>query len=263
MFNFKNNYNIDDLVEIVKVLRSENGCPWDKQQSHESIKPSLIEEAYEVIEAIDMKSPEMLREELGDLLLQVVFHCQLETEKDSFNFENVCDEICKKLIIRHPHVFSDVTVSDCNEVLNNWESIKQHTKGQTTYTETLKSVPKTFPALMKAQKIGKRAAKSGMDFESLSDALAKLKSEISELDEAVRSGNTEDMKEELGDVLFSCTNVARKIDADAEQLLTDATEKFISRFEKTESLVRLQEIDMKSLSIEELDAFWDQAKAHE
>ncbi|MDO5561093.1 MAG: nucleoside triphosphate pyrophosphohydrolase [Oscillospiraceae bacterium] len=263
MFSFKDNYNINDLIEIVRVLRSENGCPWDKEQNHESIKPSLIEEVYEVIEAIDMKDASMLREELGDVLLQVVFHCQLENEISSFDFDDVCDEICKKLIIRHPHVFGNVTVSGCDEVLTNWENIKQHTKGQTTYTQTLESVPKTFPALMKAQKVGKRAAKSGMDFATLNDALERLKSEITELQDAVTENNIENIKEELGDVLFSCTNVARKIDADAEQLLTDATEKFIRRFAQTENLVRLQEIDMKSLSIEELDAFWDQAKAHD
>ncbi len=261
MFNFKNHYNIDDLIEIVKVLRSENGCPWDKVQTHESIKPSLIEEVYEVIEAIDLKDTDLMKEELGDVLLQVVFHAEMETEQKHFTFEDVCNDICQKLIIRHPHVFGDITVNNCDEVLNNWEHIKQQTKGQTTFTETLESVPKTFPALMKAQKVGKRAAKSGMDFADLKDALNGLKSEIAELEEAINSGDKANISEELGDVLFSCTNVARKADLDSEMLLTDATEKFIKRFSKTEDLIRQKEIDMTSLSIEELDAFWNKAKA--
>ena len=261
MFSFKNNYTIDDLVTIVGILRSEDGCPWDKVQTHESIKSSFIEEVYEVIEAIDLKNTALLREELGDVLLQIVFHCQMETEVNGFDFENVCDEICKKLIIRHPHVFGSVTVSSCDEVLTNWEQIKQHTKGQTTYTETLQSVPKTLPALMKAQKVGKRAAKSGMDFKDIKDALACLKSEINELETAIANNSKAQIEEELGDVLFSCTNVARKADADAELLLTNATEKFIKRFAKTEDLIRHKEIEMTSLSIDELDSFWKQAKA--
>jgi len=261
MFSFKDSYTIDDLITIVGILRSENGCPWDKAQNHESIKSSFIEEVYEVIEAIDLKDTALLREELGDVLLQIVFHCQMETEVNGFDFENVCDEICKKLIIRHPHVFGNVTVNSSDEVLTNWEQIKQHTKGQTTYTETLKSVPKTLPALMKAQKVGKRAAKSGMDFKDINDALARLKSEINELETAIANNNKAQIEEELGDVLFSCTNVARKADSDAELLLTNATEKFIKRFAKTEDLIRLKEIEMTSLSIDELDSFWNQAKA--
>lgn len=261
MFDFKERYDIHDLVKIVKVLRSENGCPWDKVQTHESIRSSLIEETYEVIEAIDLNDKALLLEELGDVLLQVVFHSEIETEAENFNFDDVCNDICQKLIIRHPHVFGSVTVNGCDEVLTNWEQIKQQTKGQTTFTETLRSVPKTLPALMKAQKIGKRAAKSGMDFKDISDALNRLKSEIAELEEAIAENDSARINEELGDVLFSCTNVARKADAESELLLTDASEKFIKRFEKTEQLIRLNEVDMKSLSIDELDAYWNQAKA--
>ncbi len=261
MFDFKERYDIYDLVKIVKVLRSENGCPWDKVQTHESIKSSLIEETYEVIEAIDLSDIELLREELGDVLLQVVFHSEIETESENFNFDDVCNDICQKLIIRHPHVFGNVVVENCDEVLTNWEQIKQDTKGQTTFTETLRSVPKTLPALMRAQKIGKRASKSGMDFKDITDALNRLKSEISELEEAIAENDSLKINEELGDVLFSCTNVARKAEADSELLLTDASEKFIKRFERTEQLIRLNEIEMTSLSINELDEFWKKAKA--
>ncbi len=261
MFNFKSNYNIDDLVEIVKILRSDSGCPWDKVQTHESIKPSLIEEVYEVIEAIDLKDSDLMKEELGDVLLQVVFHAQMESEVNHFTFENVCNDICQKLIIRHPHVFGQVTVNSCDEVLTNWEQIKQQTKGQTTFTQTLQSVPKTLPALMKAQKVGKRAAKSGMDFADVKSTIDCLKSEIAELEAAIATNDKDAIEEELGDVLFSCTNIARKVDADAEMLLTNATEKFIKRFARTEELIRLNEIEITSLSIEELDNYWKQTKA--
>ena len=261
MFNFKEHYDINDLIKIVEILRSENGCPWDKVQTHKSIRSDFIEEVYEVIEAIDMDSAEMLREELGDVLLQVVFHSQIKTEEKIFCFEDVCNDICQKLVIRHPHVFGEVKVDGCEQVLTNWEQIKQQTKGQTTYTETLKSVPKTFPALMRAQKVGKRAAKSGMDFADVKDAIERLKSEIAELEEAVAENNPDKIKDELGDVLFSCTNVARKTGVDSETALTESTDKFISRFSKTEELIRLKEIEMNSLGIDELDEYWKQAKA--
>ncbi|MDO5150228.1 MAG: nucleoside triphosphate pyrophosphohydrolase [Oscillospiraceae bacterium] len=261
MFNFKDNYDINDLITIVSILRSENGCPWDKVQTHSSIKADFIEEVYEVIEAIDMDSAEMLREELGDVLLQVVFHSQIKTEENVFNFGDVCNDICQKLIVRHPHVFGEVKVNGCDEVLSNWDKIKQRTKGQTTYTETLESVPKTFPALMRAQKVGKRASKAGMDFENISTALERLKSEINELEAAIAEKDSDKIREELGDVLFSCTNVARKAEVDSETVLTESTEKFIKRFAKTEELVRLKETDMTSLGIDELDEYWKQAKA--
>ena len=263
MVNFqqKDFYDIEDLQKIVELLRSKDGCPWDKEQTHKSIRSDFIEEVCEAIEAIDLEDSELLREELGDVLLQVVFHCQIERESENFVFNDVCDEVCKKLIIRHPHVFGDVIVGNTEDVLKNWDSIKKETKGQESYTDTLKSVAKSLPALMRAQKVGKRAAKSGMDFKDLKDALEGLKSEIIELEEAINSGDQANISEELGDVLFSCTNVARKADLDSEMLLTDATEKFIKRFSKTEELIRQKEIDMTSLSIEELDAFWKKAKA--
>ena len=150
-------YSMDDLLLIMQVLRSENGCPWDKEQTHQSIRQDFLEECYEAVEAIEADSVPMMREELGDVLLQVVFHCQIETEQSHFTFDDICDELCRKLVVRHPHVFGNVNVSDSAEVLKNWDSIKQETKHQTTAADTLDSVCKALPALMYAQKLGKRA----------------------------------------------------------------------------------------------------------
>lgn len=256
----KDRYNINDLLDIMKLLRGEGGCPWDREQTHESIRSDLIEETCEVIEAIDLKDTALLREELGDVLLQVVFHCRIEEEAENFRFDDVCDEVCKKLIIRHPHVFGEVKADTSDQVLKNWDAIKMQTKGQETYTDTLTSVAKSLPALMRAQKVGKRAMRAGMDFRCAEDAIACISNKKSELDAAIISGNKADIEEELGDLLFSCVNAARHLGIDAEQALKDSTEKFIKRFSVTEELIRKEDIDMKSLPIEELDVYWDKAK---
>lgn len=258
-FEFKEHYTIEDLIHIVKILRSENGCPWDKEQTHESLRRDFIEEVYEAVEAIDCQDPDMLREELGDVLLQVVFHADLEADAGSFDFDDVADEICKKLIFRHPHVFGELKLSTADEVLENWDRIKKESKSQ-TYTDTLNAVPKVFPALMRAQKVGKRAGCAGMDFENAEAALASLESELAELKQAILSGSSKETAEELGDLLFSSVNVARKCGLDAEETLTLATEKFIRRFTAVEAELRQNGIDMKSLSIEELDSYWNRLK---
>ncbi|MBE6844554.1 MAG: nucleoside triphosphate pyrophosphohydrolase [Ruminococcus sp.] len=259
-FRFKDNYDINDLLEIMRILRSPGGCPWDMEQTHLSIRKDFIEEVYEAVEAIDLEDTDLLREELGDVLLQVAFHCQIETEKQSFTFDDICDELCKKLIVRHPHVFGEVTVSDTGEVLKNWDSIKKQTKGQETYSDTLESVAKSLPALMRAQKLGKRAMRAGMDFRSAEDAFECIRLETDELAEAMKSGDKQHIEEEFGDLLFSCVNTARHLDIDAEEALTKASEKFIKRFRETEKLVTLSGADMTALSIDELDVYWHQAK---
>lgn len=259
-FNKKDHYDIQDLLEIVRLLRGKGGCPWDREQTHASIKTDFIEETYEVIEAIDLEDTALLREELGDVLLQVVFHCSIEDDTGSFGFSDVCDEICKKLIIRHPHVFGDILVKSTEDVLKNWDSIKMETKGQELYSDTLKSVASSLPALMRAQKVGKRAMRAGMDFKSPQDAIDCITIEKEELDKAVASGNKQCIEEEIGDVLFSCVNAARHLGIDAELALKAATEKFIQRFSKTEELVALDSFDMKELSIDELDVYWSKAK---
>ena len=257
----KGHYSINDLLDIVRLLRSEGGCPWDREQTHQSIRSDLIEETCEVIEAIDLEDAELLREELGDVLLQVVFHCRIEEEQSSFKFDDVCDEVCKKLIIRHPHVFGDVTADTTDQVLKNWDAIKMETKGQERYTDTLTSVAKSLPALMRAQKVGKRAMRAGMDFRCAEDAVACIGGEKAELDAAIASGNKADIEEEMGDLLFSCVNAARHLGIDAELALKSATEKFIKRFSVTEDLVSEEKLDMKNLPIEELDIYWDKAKS--
>lgn len=260
-FQQKSNYSIDDLIEIVKLLRGEGGCPWDREQTHESIKADFIEETCEAIEAIDLKDTELLREELGDVLLQVVFHCRLEEEVGSFRFEDICDGICKKLIVRHPHVFGSVQADNTDQVLKNWDAIKMQTKGQESYTDTLTSVAKSLPALMRAQKVGKRAMRAGMDFRTAQDAIDCIANEKAELDAAVANGDKKNIEEELGDLLFSCVNAARHLEVDAELALKASTEKFINRFSVTEELTKAEGLNMKELPIEELDLYWDKAKS--
>lgn len=256
----KPQYGIADLCEIVKLLRSPGGCPWDKEQNHTSIRNDFLEEAYEAVEAIDLLDMALLREELGDVLLQVVFHCVLAEEEQAFDFEAVCDEICKKLIVRHPHVFGDVKAEDTDTVLKNWDAIKKETKGQETYADTLHSVAKSLPALTRAQKVGKRAARAGMDFASTNDAFDCVRAERSELQAAIAAGDAAMMEEELGDLLFSCVNTARHLGIDAEQALTKATNKFIDRFATAEQLVAADGQEMQSLSIDELDEYWAKSK---
>ncbi|MBR4627805.1 MAG: nucleoside triphosphate pyrophosphohydrolase [Ruminococcus sp.] len=256
----KKHYSIGDLVDIVRLLRGEGGCPWDREQTHTSIKSDLIEETCEVIEAIDLDDKELLREELGDVLLQVVFHSRIEEEAGTFTFDDVCDEICKKLIVRHPHVFGDVSADTTDQVLKNWDAIKMETKGQETYTDTLNSVARSLPALMRAQKIGKRAMRAGMDFRCADDAVACIAAEKAELDKAISAGDKKNIEEELGDLLFSCVNAARHLGIDAELALKASTDKFIKRFAVTEELTAKDKLDMKKLPIEELDVYWAKAK---
>lgn len=258
-FTRKDHYRIEDLMEILRLLRGEGGCPWDREQTHQSIRMAFIEETYEAVEAIDTNDIGLMREELGNVLLQVAFHCQLEREQGSFTFDDVCDEVCKKLIHRHPHVFGELELSDTEAVLKNWDKIKQETKQQSD-SDTLTAVSKALPALMRAQKVGKRAMRAGMDFDSPQDAFDCVTQEAAELQEAMGSGSREQMEEELGDLLFSCVNTARHLQIDAEEALTRATEKFIRRFQKTEELLKQEGIEMQSLGIKELDVYWRRAK---
>lgn len=259
-FVLKDKYNIDDLVAIIKVLRAPGGCPWDREQTHESIKKNFIEETYEVVEAINKQSTDMLREELGDVLLQIVLHSEMESENGNFSFDDVVNDIVQKLVVRHPHVFGEVVANNTAEALNSWDTVKLKTKGQKNQTESMLSVPRELPALMRAQKIQHKAAKIGFDWDNVSGAVDKLYEEIDELKTAMEQGKRFDIEDEFGDVLFSCVNIARFIDVDSEEALTASTDKFMSRFSLVEQMASEQGIDMKSSSIEELDRLWDKAK---
>lgn len=254
----KENYNFDDLVRLVKVLRGEGGCPWDREQTHKTIRDDIIEETYEVIEAIDTEDEELLKEELGDVLLQVVFHADIEADKKSFDIDDVADGICRKMIYRHPHVFSDVNVENSAEVLKNWEKLKSDEKSRVTVTDKLKAIPPQLPALMRAAKVGKKA--SFFDFPDAQSVIDKIYEELDEVKAAINSGNTDDINEEVGDLLLTVTSLCRKLDVNAERSLNDATNKFISRFEKIENVAISNNKNVKEMSIGELDLIWDEIK---
>ena len=259
-FEQKSKYDFYDLVEIMKVLRSPDGCPWDKVQTHHSIRQDFIEETYEAIEAIDTNNTELLREELGDVMMQVIFHANMEEEVGSFDIADVIDEVAKKLIFRHPHVFADTIADTPEQVLTNWDKIKMDSKEQKTQAQVLDSVSKALPALMYSQKIQHKAAKVGFDFEKTEDALEKISEELSELTDAIKDNNIDNMSEELGDLLFSVVNVSRFIKVDSEKALYDATLKFKDRFSKVEQLCAQRSINMAEAPISVLDSLWDEVK---
>ena len=259
-FTRKDKYNIEDLLHIMELLRGPGGCPWDAEQTHESIRKDFIEETYEVIEAINKNDKELLLEELGDVLLQVAFHTQIEKEIGSFGFDEVCDGICKKLVERHPHVFGEVSVSSTDEVLTNWDNIKRKSKGQKTQGSSMLKVPKELPALMRAQKIQLKAKKAGFDWDNIDGAFEALYSELEELKSAMKNGDAEEIKNEMGDLLFSCVNVSRFLDVESEEALTLSNEKFIERYVTVEKLAEERNINMIETPIEELDELWKEAK---
>ena len=257
-FQYKDSYGVKDLEEIVRILRAPGGCPWDAEQTHQSIRRNFLEEAYEAVEAIDEGSPEHLEEELGDVLLQVVMHARMEQEAGRFDLDGVADGICKKLIYRHPHVFGDVAVSGTGEVLSNWEALKRKEKGQATNTDALEAVARALPALWRAEKVQKKARKAGFDWPDVSGALDKLSEELEELKTAAAEGTN--VAEELGDLLFSAVNAARFLKVDPEEALNGATDKFIGRFRKVEAQAAAQGKAMEDMGLEELDALWERAK---
>jgi tetrapyrrole methylase family protein/MazG family protein len=259
-FQFKEKYTVSDLIDIVEILRSPEGCPWDREQDHKSIRRDFLEETYEVIEAINKEDKDLLLEELGDVLLQVVFHAQIERERGTFELSDVADGICKKMIERHPHVFGDVNAETSEQVLENWDIIKKRTKQQKSQTESMLSIPREFPALMRADKVQKKVSKVGFDWDSADGAFQKVSEELNELREAYVEGNQEHIREELGDLLFSVVNVSRFVKVDSEEALTNSTDKFIDRFSKVEKMANEQGMDMKNTDLDTLDKLWDLAK---
>lgn len=256
----KEEYSFDELMEIVRRLRSKDGCPWDREQTHESLKTCLIEECYETVEAINNNDSTNLCEELGDLLLQVVLHSIIAEETDEFNIMDVVSEISKKMIRRHPHVFGDMTAKDSQEVLKNWENIKQLEKNNITLEEELLNVPKALPANIRAEKIQKKAAKAGMDFEDTNQVLNKVSEELKELQESLILGQKDHIEEEFGDLLFTMINLSRFLQLNAENSLTNATNKFINRFIDVFSLAKGKGLNLCDMSPSEQDALWEENK---
>jgi tetrapyrrole methylase family protein/MazG family protein len=253
---------IDRLVEIMRILRSPTGCPWDLKQTLATLKEHLVEESHEVLDAIDCGDRNKLKEELGDLLLQVVFQAQLCREEGAFTFDDVASVITEKLIRRHPHVFGSVKVSDADEVLKNWEAIKK-TEKKDAPRSTLEGVPKSLPALHKAQLVQKRVARVGFDWENVQGALEKLSEEVGEVKESIASGDEKAVGEEIGDVLFAAVNVCRFSGHNPEELLHKTIAKFTRRFEFIEHAVHAQGKQLTDCPLEELDRYWEEAKKRE
>ncbi len=250
-------YNVDNLLRIVKLLRGPDGCPWDKKQTHHSIRQHVIEEAYEVVDAIDNDDVDNLVEELGDLLLQVVFHAELGSEEGYFNFSDVVTDVCKKMYFRHPHVFGDVKANDVEEALTSWENSKLKEKNLTTYTDNLKNVPKALSTLSRSYKIQKRAAEVGFDWSDAWGAVLKIKEELLEFIEEYNNHNIENMEEEFGDLLFALVNFARFEKINPDIALNKTINKFIDRFEYIE---KNSTKDLKQMTLKEMDELWEESK---
>jgi len=252
--------DFNDLLEIMDILRGAEGCPWDKEQSHESLKKYLVEECYEVLEAIDEKNDDMLIEELGDVLLQVVFHAKIGKEQGYFNINDVIAGICNKMIHRHPHVFGTETINTSEEVLTTWDKIKRDEKGFETYTEELKHVGKNLPSLMRAEKVQKKASKIGFDFDKVESAMDKVIEELKEVKDVYKSNNKAKILEEIGDLFFSVVNVARFLDIEPESALHCTIEKFIKRFDYMEKVSLERGMKLEEMSLNGMDSLWNEAK---
>ncbi len=250
----------DKLLEVMARLRAPDGCPWDQEQTHSSILPDLLEEVYEFMEAVESGDSHHMKEELGDLLLQIVFHSQIATEDEQFSAYDVCREITDKLIRRHPHVFGDTEVSGTKEVLENWESIKRAEQGKEDRKSILDGIPAHFPALLKAQKIQNKAARVGFDWPEKGPVLDKVEEEFAEFREALESGDMDHAEDELGDILFSMVNVARHHGISAEDALRRTIGKFTKRFNAIEEIYLWDSERMKAASFEELDLAWEKSK---
>ena len=256
----KTRFDLDDLHEIVKVLRSENGCPWDRAQTKESIRKDIIEEAYELVDSINRNDEDGMLEESGDLILQAVFSSIFAEERRSFTLRDALSGICSKLIARHTHIFGADKASTAENALEIWDKNKQKEKGFECGGEYLESVPKNFPALMRAQKVGSRAKKFNMDFDSALAVFEKVKEELDEVRVELGSGDSKKLANELGDLLFAIVSLARLSGLESEEILTLSTEKFIDRFKKTENLILNDGKDMKRLSAQEIDEYYNVAK---
>ena len=259
MKNFK---HLNQFIEIIRKLRAPGGCPWDRKQTHKTLKPYLVEETYEVLEAIDSKKPEMLKEELGDLLLQVILHAQLADDKGKFNIDDVAKMISEKIIRRHPHVFGKTKVKNADHVLKNWVKIKaeEKTKKQGKAPSVFDGIPKHFPALLENYKISKRVARIGFDWKKPTDVFHKVEEELKESKQAVKSNNKKHIEEELGDLLFATANLCRVYDVNPEMALKQANKKFKKRFNHMEKTLKKEKLIAKDIPFKKWNEMWNEAK---
>lgn len=255
--------DISGLLAVMARLRDPGGCPWDAEQTLESLKTFLVEECYEVIDAIDSGETDHHREELGDLLLQIVFQAQIRAERGEFGFQDVVDTIREKLIRRHPHVFADVQVSNTGDVLRNWDAIKAREKGEEKPRSAVEGVPRSMPALQRAQQVQSRASRVGFDWSEAKDVLAKVEEELAEVKRALAEGHEDKLQEEIGDLLFAVVNLSRFQKFQAEQVLHAAVAKFIRRFEGVEAAAHRLGKKPVEMSPAELDALWEEVKRQE
>ena len=250
------------LTEIVDILMGENGCPWDKVQTRESLKPYLVEETYETLEALDGNNPEDIKEELGDLLYQILFHAKISENKNEFNIDDVIESISNKMVHRHPHVFKEKNLETPDQVVTQWEEIKAKEKSKIGRKSLLDGIPSHPPSLQRSQKLQKKAAKQGFDWDKISSVLDKLDEEVAEFKNAVQSGKKKDMKEELGDIFFVLVNIAKFNKIDAEEALRATNNKFIKRFQHIEAEVSKRGKTLKETPLEELEQYWQDAKSY-
>jgi tetrapyrrole methylase family protein/MazG family protein len=252
----------EELISIMKRLRGPGGCPWDAEQTHESLMRYLLEETYEVIEAVDRQSPEHLKEELGDLLLQPVFHAAIAEEAGTFTINDVIRTLCEKLVRRHPHVFGDLQIADSAAQIENWEQIKKKEKSAERLS-ALSGVPPHLPALLKAHKITEKAARVGFDWEHVDQVMAKVLEELHEFEEAMSAGDNQHMEAELGDLLFAIVNLGRFLSINPEEALRKTISRFQTRFQHVENRLHAQGKQMNTTSLAEMDGLWEEAKKQE
>lgn len=249
------------LINLMKILRSDKGCPWDREQTFATIAPYTIEEAYEVREAITNQDMTSLKEELGDLLFQVIFHAQMADEEKAFNFEDVCDALSMKMVRRHPHVFGSGDNRTSEEQTQSWERMKaEERKAKTENSGVLDGLALALPALMRAEKLQKRAARVGFDWPDLEGVVDKIAEEAREVADAMKSENADHIEEEVGDLLFAVTNLARRLDVDSEKALRRTNDKFIKRFSYIETKAREENRDIVDMNLEEMEKYWQEAK---
>ncbi|MDI9490577.1 MAG: nucleoside triphosphate pyrophosphohydrolase [Clostridiaceae bacterium] len=261
-FKLKDNYTWQELLDIFYFLRSEQGCPWDQKQTHQSIRSNMIEEAYEAVEAIDEQDPAKLKDELGDVLLQVIFHAQISAEDQEFEMQDVINNLAQKLIRRHTHIFAEDSAKTEQDALNTWQKNKIKEKGQKTIADSLEDVPKSFPALSKAYKVQKKAAKVGFDWDNAEDTIAKIFEELNEVKQAKQTSDL-NLELEAGDLLFAVVNYLRHLQIDPEIALNRATEKFQNRFRILEQMIKQDSLKIENLNLVELDKYWEYAKLEE